>query len=104
MAREKTKDLISQMIPHTTHVGGKPTTADKGSDTPTMSDNVSDAPTTADNIELVRVTARIARQQRERLDNIARTEGRLLSDVIREAVRDFLNRYEGIRKSETQQS
>jgi hypothetical protein len=73
-----------------TFAGVAPTNADKGSEAPTMSDNVSDTPTNADSLELVRVTARIAKRHRDRLENIARAEGRLLSDVLREAIREYL--------------
>ena len=68
----------------------RPTKADIVSDTPTMSDNVNDTPTIADELELVRVTVRIDKRQRDRLERIARNQGRLLSDVVREAIRRFL--------------
>lgn len=67
----------------------------KGADVghaPTMSDSVGDQPTNADTLELVRVTARIAKHHRDRLEAIARRDGRLLSEVIREAIREYLSR------------
>ena len=58
--------------------------------TPTISDHVRDSPTTADTLELVRVTARISKSHREALEAIARRDGRLLSEVVREAIRKYL--------------
>ena len=72
------------------NVSEKSTTSDKGSDTPIMSDNISDGPTTADKIDLVRVTVRIDKRQRDRLEQIANNQGRLLSEVVREAIRGYL--------------
>jgi len=59
-----------------------PTTADKGGDTPTS----------ADSRELVRLTARVARWQRTELEKRAEAEGRLLSELVREAVREYLRK------------
>jgi hypothetical protein len=67
-----------------------PTKAAEGSEAPTSADNVSEAPTSADDIELVRVSGRIAKVQRDALERIARRDGRLLSEVLREAVREYL--------------
>ena len=58
---------------------------------PTMSDKISDTPTNADElVEFVRVTARISKRHREALEAIARRDGRLLSEVVREAIRRYL--------------
>ena len=90
--REVPEDFLRQFV----NSGGKapnedrPTKADIVGNTPTMSDNVSESPTTADELELVRMTVRIDKRQRERLERIARNQGRLLSDVVREAIRRFL--------------
>ena len=73
--------------------GGTPTTADKGSDTPTLSDIVGDTPTTADKIDLVRLTVRVDKRQRDRLERLANDQGRLLSDVVREAIREYLKHH-----------
>ena len=64
-----------------------------GANTPTNADNVSESPTNADRIELVRITGRIARRQRDALERIAKRDGRLLSDLLREAIRDYLERH-----------
>ena len=63
---------------------------DKASDTPTMSDDVRQPPAPADSLELVQMTVRIDKRQRDRLQAMANDEGRLLSDVVREAIRGYL--------------
>ena len=73
-------------------VGVSPTDADIVGDTPTKEDIVRQPPTLSDKIELVRVNARIAKTHRDRLEAIAREDGRLLSDVVREAIREYLRR------------
>ena len=67
-----------------------PTNDDNVSDKPTMSDNVSYTPTTDYERELVQATVRLARWQKKQLQVIADRDGRLLSDVVREAVRQYL--------------
>ena len=67
-----------------------PTNDDNVSDAPTMSVNVSDTPTNDDERELVQTTVRLAKWQKKQLQVIADRDGRLLSDVVREAVRQYL--------------
>ena len=73
-------------------IGDTPTSSDNSGQAPTKADIVRQSPTSADDRELVRTTVRLARWQREQLQARADTEGRLLSDVIRDAVRQYLNR------------
>ena len=65
--------------------------ADKGSVPPTKDADRRQPPTNADK-ELVRLTARVARWQRSALEARAEAEGRLLSELVREAVREYLRR------------
>ena len=57
---------------------------------PTNDDNVSDTPTNDDERELVQTTVRLAKWQKKQLQVIADRDGRLLSDVVREAVRQYV--------------
>lgn len=72
-------------------------------DTLTKKADASEAPTSADNSrqtrtdadrELVRISGRIARWQRDRLEAIAERDGRLLSDLVREAVLELIKKQE----------
>ena len=57
----------------------------------TNDDNASDPPTLSDKSrQLERTTVRLAAWQKSQLQRIADAEGRLLSDVVREAVRQYL--------------
>ncbi len=47
-------------------------------------------PTLSDRVEFVKMTVRVDKRQRDRLETVARNEGRLLSEVVREAIRDYL--------------
>ena len=87
--REKRQAALERLagITHT-----EPTSADNASDTPTTDDNVRQSPTTDDERRLEQTTVRLARWQKQRLLHIADSEGRLLSDVVREAVREYLRR------------
>ena len=68
-----------------------PTTADNAGNPPTIADNASDPPTLSDNSrQLERTTVRLAAWQKSQLQRIADADGRLLSDVVREAVRQYL--------------
>ena len=69
--------------------GSRPSADDEGA-SQTTADNVSEAPTSADDTELVRISGRIVKWQRDKLERIAARDGRLFSDVLREAVREFL--------------
>jgi hypothetical protein len=68
----------------------EPTKEAERREAPTNADNVSEAPTNADNTELVRISGRIVKWQRDKLERIAARDGRLFSDVLREAVREYL--------------
>ena len=52
--------------------------------------NSGQEPTLSDKVEFEKMTVRIDKRQRARLEVIARKEGRLLSEVVREAIRDYL--------------
>lgn len=67
----------------------KPTKDDNVNHTQTNADNVSRVPT---DMELVRITARIAKWQKNDIEAIAARDGRLLSDIVREAIRDYLRK------------
>ncbi len=47
-------------------------------------------PTMSDKVDFVKMTVRVDKRQRDRLETVARNEGRLLSEVVREAIRDYL--------------
>ena len=69
----------------------KLTTADNAGDELTNDDNASDTTTLSDKSrQLERTTVRLAAWQKSHLQRIADSEGRLLSDVVREAVRQYL--------------
>ncbi|MCF7939515.1 MAG: hypothetical protein K9L68_13020 [Spirochaetales bacterium] len=71
----------------------QPTMSDNASGKRTMSDNVGEEPTReADSRQLTRTTVRLALWQKQELRRIAEREGRLLSDVVRDAVRQFLKK------------
>ena len=67
------------------------TNDDNAGDKPTNDDNASGSPTLSDKSrQLERTTVRLAAWQKSQLQRIADADGRLLSDVVREAVRQYL--------------
>lgn len=77
-------------VPTADNSADKGTKGDNVAYKPTVSDDVGQSETADSRLELVKISARISVQQKNELERRARKEGRLLSELVREAIRKYL--------------